>query len=98
MPQLTPPEFRAWHGFLQAHDAICKALDARLRREFGRGFEANLTVEGRDRLRRVHASHIRAVRELFVSHVTPEEQKFLAAVWDRLKQPSTVVDSVDTGA
>src|SRR5699024_6323803 len=55
--------------------------------EDGRGFEVSLTAEGKGRLRRVHARHIRAVRELFLSRVTPEEQRVLADVWGRLKQP-----------
>lgn len=147
LPKLTETEFRAWRGFLHAHDAIFKALDEDLRREFGlsmpayellvtlegeaggvrmsvlartlrfsgggltrlvdrleqagfvtrerceedgRGFEVSLTDEGKLRLRRVHASHIRAVRELFLSRTTPAEQRILADVWDRLKQPSEI--------
>jgi DNA-binding MarR family transcriptional regulator len=50
----------------------------------GRGYEASLTAAGRNRLRRLHVIHLRAVRELFLSRLTPAEQQSLAAIWQRL--------------
>ncbi|SEJ51268.1 DNA-binding transcriptional regulator, MarR family [Deinococcus reticulitermitis] len=50
----------------------------------GRGFEVTLTPEGRSRLRRVHARHLREVRALFLSRLTPQEIEVLGQVWKKL--------------
>ncbi|AFD26939.1 putative transcriptional regulator, MarR family protein (plasmid) [Deinococcus gobiensis I-0] len=50
----------------------------------GRGFEAVLTAAGQRQLRRAHVRHLREVRRLFLSRLTPEETATLAALWTRL--------------
>lgn len=54
----------------------------------GRGFEVTLSPEGKRRLRRVHAQHVKDVRSLYLNHLTIEEQDALASIWDRLLSPA----------
>lgn len=49
-----------------------------------RGYLLELTPEGRSRLRRAHALHLRSVRGLFLDELSPEETGALAALWPRL--------------
>ena len=53
----------------------------------GRGFEALLTPAGRVKLKRVHVKHLRAVRQLYLSRLTTEEQTLLAGIWAKLGKP-----------
>lgn len=52
----------------------------------GRGWEAALTEEGRQKLRRVHVRHLREVRRRFLDRLTPEETELLAGLWPRFQE------------
>jgi DNA-binding MarR family transcriptional regulator len=52
----------------------------------GRGYAALLTPAGRVKLKRVHVKHLRAVRSLFLSRLTGDEQNALAAIWQKLAE------------
>lgn len=47
----------------------------------GRGLEALLTRAGSSKLKRVHAKHLRQVRENFLDRLSHEEIETLAKVW-----------------
>ena len=49
-----------------------------------RGYEARITEAGRRLLRAANKQHVADLRELFLEHVSPEEQDVLAAVWQRV--------------
>jgi DNA-binding MarR family transcriptional regulator len=50
----------------------------------GRGCFAVLTEEGEALLRRARRTHLAGVRERFLRHFTPEEQRALARCWNRV--------------
>lgn len=50
-----------------------------------RGYVARITRPGRVALRRANRQHLDDVRELFLNHLTEQEQHVLAGVWRRLK-------------
>lgn len=50
-----------------------------------RGYEVRLTPTGRKALARANKAHLKDVRELFLDHVTAEELKLLADIWERIK-------------
>ena len=50
----------------------------------GRGFEALLTRQGKQRLKRVHTRHLRAVRERFLDRLSHSEIATLATMWPKL--------------
>jgi DNA-binding MarR family transcriptional regulator len=49
-----------------------------------RGLLAVITDEGRRLLRQAARTHIAGVRERFLRHLTPEEQRSLGEIWKRL--------------
>jgi DNA-binding MarR family transcriptional regulator len=49
-----------------------------------RGLNAVITEEGRQLYRGAGRTHLAGVRERFLGQITPEEQRVLAGVWDRL--------------
>jgi DNA-binding MarR family transcriptional regulator len=49
-----------------------------------RGAFAVLTPAGREKLEAARETHLAGVRELFLSHFTPEELDVLGAAWDRI--------------
>jgi DNA-binding MarR family transcriptional regulator len=140
--RLSPVELGAWRGFLRAHAAIVRRLDAELESEHGlslsgyevllllheapgrrlrmseladsallshsgmtrlvdrlveagfvqrrrceedrRGFFAELTPAGAKLFGRARATHLRGIRERFVSRLSERELAELAALWDRV--------------
>lgn len=52
----------------------------------GRGYQVILTPHGAQRLKRLHVTHLKRVRALFLNRVTPEEQQVLASIWTRLQE------------
>ena len=52
----------------------------------GRGYQVTLTPHGAQRLKRLHVTHLKRVRALFLNRVTPEEQQVLASIWTRLQE------------
>ncbi len=50
----------------------------------GRAWFAVLTTDGDARLARARASHLAAVRRLFLDHATPAELELLGALWRRV--------------
>jgi DNA-binding MarR family transcriptional regulator len=62
--------------------------DGLLRREScpsdARGSFAVVTEAGREKLEAARATHLAGVRELFLSHLGPEEQELLGAIWERV--------------
>lgn len=50
----------------------------------GRGLEALLTAEGKKKLKRVHARHLRAVRATFLDKLSHSELTALATIWPKL--------------
>jgi DNA-binding MarR family transcriptional regulator len=49
-----------------------------------RGYFAEITDEGRDLFARARRTHLDGVRERFLSHLTSEEQRVLAALWEKV--------------
>lgn len=49
-----------------------------------RGYLLELTPEGKSRMRRAHAVHLRSVQALFLGGLNPTELQTLAALWPRL--------------
>jgi DNA-binding MarR family transcriptional regulator len=62
--------------------------DGLLRRERcpddARGFLAIITPQGRELFDRARQTHLDGVRQLFLSHLSAEEQQMLAALWERV--------------
>jgi DNA-binding MarR family transcriptional regulator len=139
---LTPTELGAWRGFLRAHAAIVRRLDAELEAEHGlslsayevllllheapgqrlrmsqlaesallshsgmtrlvdrlveaglverrrcdedrRGLFAEPTPTGTEVFRQARATHLRGIRERFLSRVSETELAVLADLWDRV--------------
>jgi DNA-binding MarR family transcriptional regulator len=50
-----------------------------------RGWFAAITPKGRELFAAARATHLDGVRRLFLDHVSPEEQRALAAVWERVR-------------
>ncbi len=140
--ELTPAELAAWQGFLQAHAALSRGLDADLRAAHGlpltefevllwlagrpceRARMATLAesvlltpsglsravarLEGRGLVQRIQCSedrrgsfavltdagialvgaarvtHAASIRQRFLGHLSPAEQRQLAAIWSRI--------------
>lgn len=55
-----------------------------------RGAFAKLTPEGQRRLADARATHLAEVRRLFLDHLSVEEQKMLAGVWERVLSDDAV--------
>lgn len=55
--------------------------------EDGRGWEVYLTSIGEEKLKRIHAKHLREVRTRFLDKLTPQETEVLAGVWEKLQHP-----------
>lgn len=53
--------------------------------EDGRGFEVLLTPLGRQKLKRIHAKHLRNVRSQFLDKLSAEEVALLANIWQRFE-------------
>lgn len=53
--------------------------------EDGRGWEVYLTSIGEEKLRRIHAKHLREVRRRFLDKLTLQEVELLADIWRRLE-------------
>jgi DNA-binding MarR family transcriptional regulator len=49
-----------------------------------RGWFAEITDDGRDLFERARVTHLDGVRERFLSHLTPDEQRTLAALWEKV--------------
>jgi DNA-binding MarR family transcriptional regulator len=49
-----------------------------------RGWFAEITDEGRDLFERARVTHLDGVRELFLSRLTRDEQRTLAALWEKV--------------
>ncbi len=49
-----------------------------------RGWFAEITTEGRELFERARSTHLDGVRERFLSHLTRDEQRTLAALWDKV--------------
>jgi DNA-binding MarR family transcriptional regulator len=62
--------------------------DGLLRRERcaddARGFLATITPKGRALFQRARRTHLDGVRERFLAHLSPEEQRMLAELWERV--------------
>jgi DNA-binding MarR family transcriptional regulator len=62
--------------------------DGLLRRERcaddARGFLATITPKGRALFQRARRTHLDGVRERFLTHLSPEEQRMLAELWERV--------------
>jgi DNA-binding MarR family transcriptional regulator len=62
--------------------------DGLLRRERcpddARGFLATITPKGRALFQRARRTHLDGVRERFLAQLTPEEQRTLADLWERV--------------
>jgi DNA-binding MarR family transcriptional regulator len=144
---LSQEELAAWAGFLRAHAAVTRELDAELsashdlplssyevllflqsapegmmrmselaetvllsrsgltrlvdrlegvglleRRQCssdGRGYHAAITTAGRRAFREARETHLAGVRRRFLRHLSTEELRRLAAVWERI-EPSVV--------
>jgi len=54
-----------------------------------RGTYARLTAEGRQRFEEARPTHLRGVREHFISHVAATDQDRLAAIWGQILDPDT---------
>lgn len=53
--------------------------------EDGRGWELYLTSIGEEKLKRIHAKHLRQVRTLFHDKLEPREIEVLAGLWEKLQ-------------
>jgi DNA-binding MarR family transcriptional regulator len=49
-----------------------------------RGWFAEITDEGRELFGRARKTHLDGVRERFLDHLTPDEQRTLAALWEKV--------------
>jgi DNA-binding MarR family transcriptional regulator len=49
-----------------------------------RGYFAEITDEGRELFARARGTHLDGVRERFLSHLSGEEQRALAAIWEKV--------------
>ena len=49
-----------------------------------RGWFAEITSEGRRLFERARKTHLDGVRERFLSHLSPDEQRVLAALWEKV--------------
>ena len=49
-----------------------------------RGWFAEITAEGRDMFDRARRTHLDGVRERFLSHLSRDEQRTLAALWEKV--------------
>jgi DNA-binding MarR family transcriptional regulator len=49
-----------------------------------RGWFAEITDEGRELFEHARVTHLEGVRERFLSHLTREEQRTLAALWEKV--------------
>jgi DNA-binding MarR family transcriptional regulator len=49
-----------------------------------RGWFAEITDEGRELFERARVTHLDGVRERFLSHLTRDEQRTLAALWEKV--------------
>src|SRR5918992_3298272 len=49
-----------------------------------RGWFAEITSEGRRLFERARKTHLDGVRERFLSHLSPDEQRGLAALWEKV--------------
>ncbi len=49
-----------------------------------RGWFAEITDEGRELFERARATHLDGVRERFLSRLTSDEQRTLAALWEKV--------------
>jgi DNA-binding MarR family transcriptional regulator len=49
-----------------------------------RGWFAEITDEGRDLFERARVTHLDGVRELFLTRLTRDEQRTLAALWEKV--------------
>ena len=62
--------------------------DGLLRRERceddARGFNALITAEGRDLFQSARRTHLDGVRELFLSHLSADELRTLARLWEKV--------------
>jgi DNA-binding MarR family transcriptional regulator len=62
--------------------------DGLLRRERcaddARGFLATITPKGRELFDSARQTHLDGVRERFLGHLSPEEQRTLAELWERV--------------
>ena len=62
--------------------------DGLLRRERceddARGFNALITAEGRDLFQSARRTHLDGVRELFLSHLSDDELRTLARLWEKV--------------
>jgi len=62
--------------------------DGLLRRERceddARGFNALITTEGRDLFQSARRTHLDGVRELFLSHLSADELRTLARLWEKV--------------
>ncbi len=62
--------------------------DGLLRRERceddARGYHALITDKGRELFRRARRTHLDGVRERFLSHLSPEELRTLARLWEKV--------------
>ncbi|PNY81158.1 MarR family winged helix-turn-helix transcriptional regulator [Deinococcus koreensis] len=54
--------------------------------EDGRGWEVYLTSVGEEKLRRIHARHLREVRSRFLDRLSPQETELLAGIWRRFEE------------
>lgn len=54
-------------------------------KEDGRGWELYLTSIGEEKLRRIHARHLREVRTRFLDRLTPQETEVLAGIWAKFQ-------------
>ncbi|MEA2331867.1 MAG: hypothetical protein QOH58_2005 [Thermoleophilaceae bacterium] len=63
--------------------------DGLLRRERckddARGFNAAITVEGRELFQLARGTHLEGVRKRFLSHLSPDELRTLAGLWEKLE-------------
>jgi DNA-binding MarR family transcriptional regulator len=62
--------------------------DGLLRRERceddARGFNALITAEGRELFQSARRTHLDGVRELFLSHLSDDELRTLARLWEKV--------------
>jgi DNA-binding MarR family transcriptional regulator len=57
-----------------------------------RGLNAELTVAGRERLRRARPTHLGGVRVRFLDHFDTTELRVLAGYWERLAPGATAIE------
>jgi DNA-binding MarR family transcriptional regulator len=49
-----------------------------------RGYFAEITDKGRELFARARGTHLDGVRQRFLDHLSPEEQRALAAIWEKV--------------